>query len=87
MRSVFTFCAVVMAAVLATACVEGVDEVDGIDDEESEEVEVEVEVELPAAPEPEVVTPPQEIRLNDDPDEGGQIKRAADRAARHTATR
>ncbi len=83
MRSVFTFCAVLMAAVFATACVEGVDEVDGIDDEELEEVEVE----LPAAHEPEVVTLPQEIQFNDDPDEGGQIKRAADRAARNTTTR
>ena len=83
MRSVFTFCAVLMAAAFATACVEGVDGVDGIDDEELEEVEVE----LPTAHEPEVVTLPQAIQLNDDPDEGGQIKSTANHAARNTATR
>lgn len=83
MRSVFTFCAVLMAAVFATACVEGVDRVEGIDDEELEEVEVE----LPTAHEPEVVTLPQAIQRNDDPDEGGQIKPTANRAARNTATR
>ncbi len=83
MRSVFNFCAVLMAAVFATACVEGVDGVEGIDDEESEEVEVE----LPTEHEPEVVTLPQALRRNDDPDEGGQIKAAANHAARNTATR
>ena len=83
MRSVFTFCAALMAAAFTTACVEGVDGVDGIDDEELEEVEVE----LPTAHEPEVVTLPQAIQSNDDPDEGGQIKRTANHAARNTATR
>jgi hypothetical protein len=84
MRSVFTFCAVLMAAVFATACVEGVDGVDGIDDEELEAAEVE----LPTAQEPEVVTLPQAIQRNDDPDEGGQIKKpTANHAARNTATR
>lgn len=85
MRSVFTFCAVLMTAVFATACVEGVDGMDEIDDEEL--VEDEVEVELPTAHEPELVTLPQEIRLNDDPDEGGQIKRKANHAVRNAATR
>lgn len=83
MRSVFTCCAVLMAAVLATACVEGVDGVDGIDEEQLEEVEGEP----PAAQEPEVVTLPQAIQLNDDPDEGGQIKPRSNHAARNTATR
>lgn len=83
MRSVFTFCAVLMAAVFATACVEGVDGVEGIDDEEL----LEAEVESPTEHEPEVVTLPQALRRNDDPDEGGQIKPAANRAARNTATR
>lgn len=84
MRSVFTFCAVLMAAVFATACVEGVDGVDGIDDEELEAAEVE----LPTEHEPEVVTLPQAIQRNDDPDEGGQIKKpTANHAARNTATR
>lgn len=83
MRSVFTCCAGLMAAVLATACVEGVDGVDGIDEEQLEEVEGEP----PAAQEPEVVTLPQAIQHNDDPDEGGQVKRNPNHAARNTATR
>lgn len=83
MRSVFTCCAVLMAAVLATACVEGVEGVDGIDEDQLEEVEGEP----PAVQEPEVVTLPQVIQLNDDPDEGGQIKRRSNHATRNTATR
>lgn len=83
MRSVFTFCAVLMTAVFATACLEGVEGVDGIDDEALEEVEVEP----PAAQEPELVTLPQAIQRNDDPDEGGQIKPTANHVARNTATR
>lgn len=87
MRSVFTFCAVLMAAVFATACVEGVEGIDGVDGIDDEELEA-AEVELPTAQEPEVVTLPQAIQRNDDPDEGGQIKKpAANQAARNTATR
>lgn len=86
MRSVFTCCAVLMAAVFATACVEGVEGVDGVDGTDEEQL-VEGEGEPPAVLEPEVVTLPQPIQLNDDPDEGGQIKRKANSAARNTATR
>lgn len=70
MRSVFTMSAVLVAAFLATACVEGFDEVHEDDDAELEEVEMD----LPAAPAPDVVSSPQSFNRSDDPDEGGQIK-------------
>jgi PBP1b-binding outer membrane lipoprotein LpoB len=78
MRSVFTLSAVLVAAFLATACVEGVDEVNEVDDAELEEVEVD----LPAAPEPDVVRSPQSFNRSDDPDEGGQIKATSRNAAK-----
>ncbi len=81
MRSVFTCLAGLMAAVLATACVEGAYGVEGNDDDEQEEREP------PAASEPEVETLPQALQLSDDPDEGGQIKPKVNHGARTTATR
>lgn len=81
MRSVFTWSAVLMMAVFATACVEGVDGVDDGEYGDGSEVEVEDE-ELPAPPDS-----PQSLNRNDDPDEGGQIKPKANNVARPTATR
>jgi hypothetical protein len=79
MRNVFTLSAVLMAAFLATACVEGIDEGNEVDDAELEEVEVEV----PAAPDPDVVKSPQSVSRTDDPDEGGQIKPTSRTAVKH----
>lgn len=78
MRSVFTLSAVLVAAFLATACVEGVDEVNGVDDAELEEVEVD----MPAETAPDVVRSPQSFNRSDDPDEGGQIKPISRNAAK-----
>lgn len=86
MRSAFNVCAVLLASILATGCVEGFDGADEFDEngeiDETDLTELEsTEVMLPEAPAPEVVTPGKDsgdsvqVRRNDDPDEGGQIKR------------
>jgi hypothetical protein len=70
MRNVFTLTAVLAAAFLTSACLEGFEEVNEGDDVELEEVEMDP----PAAPAPDVESSPHSFNRSDDPDEGGQIK-------------